>query len=512
VRALWTETAEEVLIEGPAGTGKTRGLLERCYWILERKRYVRMLWLRQTRKSMNESVLETWEEEVLPPGHPMLRGPTRGHRDYYWNPSTKSRVVLGGMDHPDRFMSSQYDLVIVFEAIETTLEAVEKVTTRLRNGRLYFVLPGPDGKPHKKLVQQLVLDTNPGRTSHWINKRADKGMLLRYCSRHVDNPRIWDAKANKPTEYGTKYLGRLDRLTGTRRAHYRDGKWCSAEGQVIPGYDPHVHRVFQPPIRRDLTDAQRASMPDWAQVDWRKLDIVEWFGSFDWGDAAPCCFQLWGVTKGSNTERAAYRVCEIYKRGTAAGGMDYFAACIEALDEHLPISRIWMDPSEDERIQKLNDRLGAKLGRKGPQIVVDANNARSTGIDMVRWAIGNEEIEVEGVTIRTPARMFFVHDAHWFGMDQQLLDDELPACTETELEELVWRLREEGKRHPEEFDPNCEDHGFDGSRYLAMGIWDESVVDRPKAKPFPKGSIGYNLGHEFDDEPLQLGPGLRNLN
>jgi phage terminase large subunit len=64
----------EVLIEGPAGTGKTRAVLEYVNYLCENNDNIRVLMFRKTRASMTESVLVTYEDEVLWPGHPARTG------------------------------------------------------------------------------------------------------------------------------------------------------------------------------------------------------------------------------------------------------------------------------------------------------------------------------------------------------------------------------------------------------------------------------------------------------
>src|SRR4051812_12947571 len=65
-------TAKEVLIEGPAGTGKSLACLAKCVAACDRYR-CRVLIARASRVSMSESVLVTLERELLPDGHPSRR-------------------------------------------------------------------------------------------------------------------------------------------------------------------------------------------------------------------------------------------------------------------------------------------------------------------------------------------------------------------------------------------------------------------------------------------------------
>src|SRR5690349_4259246 len=207
--------APEVLLSGPAGTGKSRACLEKLHACCELVPRVRALILRKTRESLTESALVTFEERVLPAGHPILAsGGQRRLRQSYRYPNG-SEIVVGGLDKPGKIFSTEWDLIYVQEAIELTEDAWEAATTRLRNGRLPY--------------QQLLADTNPGAPSHWLKRRCDVGKCRLIESRHEDNPRLYDAARQQWTEEGKRYLATLDALTGARLQRLRHGRWVQAE-------------------------------------------------------------------------------------------------------------------------------------------------------------------------------------------------------------------------------------------------------------------------------------------
>lgn len=251
----------EVLLDGPAGTGKSRALLEKGHLCLLKYAGARALAVRKTRTSMTESVLVTYENKVLPEGSPIKSGPSRAMRQAYHYPNG-SELVIGGMDKADKIMSTEFDIVLVFEATELTEDDVEKLTTRLRNG----VMP----------YQQLLADCNPAGPKHWLNQRALRGAMTRLLSRHEDNPTVTES-----------YLDKLRSLTGARRLRLYAGVWAAQEGLV---YD-------------EFSDANVVDVMPRGWEGWRKLRVI------DFGFTNPFVCQWWAV----DPDGAAYMYREIYR-------------------------------------------------------------------------------------------------------------------------------------------------------------------------------------------------------
>jgi PBSX family phage terminase large subunit len=213
---------EEVILSGPAGTGKSRACLEKLYRLAWKYPGMRGLILRKTRESLTQSALFTFEEKVVGKSDPILQGPQRNMRQSYRFPNG-SEIVIGGLDKPQKVMSTEFDVAYIQEAIEVTETDWEMVTTRLRNA----IVP----------YQQLIADTNPDAPSHWLKKRADRGAVRLIESRHEDNPTCTG-----------EYLAKLDALTGVRKERLRFGRWVAAEGTVYESWDAAVHRVDPFPI------------------------------------------------------------------------------------------------------------------------------------------------------------------------------------------------------------------------------------------------------------------------
>lgn len=231
----------EVLMSGPAGTGKSRACLEKLHIMCLVNPGMTALIVRKTLVSLGSTALKTFREivakEALDAGLVEFYGgsPEKPPQYRYDNGSS---IVIGGMDKPSKVMSSEYDLVYVQEAIELTITDWEALTSRLRNWRVSF--------------QQIIADTNPAMPTHWLKARCDSGSTVMLESRHEENPQLFDDDGNI-TDRGTEYMDRLDRLTGVRYLRLRRGLWVAAEGLVYETWDPAIHLVdqFRHPIGLD---------------------------------------------------------------------------------------------------------------------------------------------------------------------------------------------------------------------------------------------------------------------
>lgn len=224
-RALMACRDDEVLLAGPAGTGKSRACLEKLQ--LAALKYPGMVGLivRQVRDTLASTALKTWDKfvikEQLVAGSVIYRGAS-GREPARYIFGNKSEIWVAGMDKPSKIMSTEFDMIYVQEATELHPDGYQKLTTRL--GRT-------DAMPY----QQLISDCNPDAPSHWLKLRADAGTTTMLHSRHEDNPIYFDDDGNI-TERGAKYLARLDNLTGVTKMRLRHGLWVAAEGICWPSF------------------------------------------------------------------------------------------------------------------------------------------------------------------------------------------------------------------------------------------------------------------------------------
>lgn len=227
---VWKCQDRVVVYDGPAGTGKTFADCLLAFVRADKYPGCRQLFVRDTRRSLSQTVQVTFEDKVVGAAHPSVVGASRSHRESYRFPNG-SEIVLGGLDNPGRIMSAEYDFIYVFEAtVGVTEEAVEYLITRLRNGAAVQ----PDGSAK----HQIILECNPDHPSHWIKQWFEKGRASRVRSTHRDNPSLYDQRTGELTRAGVDYLeNTLSKMTGHRKKRLLLGEWAGAEGLVYDTFN-----------------------------------------------------------------------------------------------------------------------------------------------------------------------------------------------------------------------------------------------------------------------------------
>lgn len=273
---LFLDRSPELLVSGPAGTGKSRAVLEKIHLLCSKYGHIRVLICRKTLRSLVASVVVTYRERVLHPLDGVRWFGGSGKEPPAFHYPNGSSIVLGGMDKADKVLSTEYDVIYPNEATELSENDWETLNSRLRNNRLSY--------------QQIIGDCNPSAPYHWLKRRVDRGAVRLLESHHEDNPSLWDASAQRWTPDGAKYIERLDALTGVRYLRLRLGRWAAAEGQVFESWDRSIHVIapFKIP-------------PDWP-VFW----VV------DFGFTNPFCWQAFAVSPDGDL----YLFREIYKTRT----------------------------------------------------------------------------------------------------------------------------------------------------------------------------------------------------
>lgn len=403
-REVFLRREAEVLLSGPAGTGKSRACLEKLHLCAAKYPGMRGLIVRKTLTSLTASALVTFREKVL---HPLdgvtFFGGNKVEPAAFRYPNG-SRIVVGGLDKASKIMSSEYDLIYVNEATELLEDDWERLTTRNR----YGVMP----------YQQIIGDCNPDAPHHWLKLRCDAGKTVMLESRHEDNPLLWDRQAGTWTEFGAEYIAKLDALTGVRFLRLRRGIWAAAEGLVYDGWDRALHLIDRFPI----------------PAAWPRYWVV------DFGYTNPFVWQAWA----EDPDGRLYRYREIYQTQRL---VEDHAADIKRIvkDEPRPRAIICDHDAEDR----------ATLERHLRMTTVAAHKAVSPGIQAVA-----SRLKVAG---DGKPRLFLLRDSLVY-RDPALVDKHLPTCTEEEVESYVWDTSGGRKRGEEPVDK--DNHGMDAMRYL----------------------------------------------
>lgn len=223
---LFKHHESEVIVAGPAGTGKTYGCLWRLHLAALKYPGMRGIMLRKVQEDLTASALVTYQERVLGAGNFGVRpfGGSKIKPAGFQYPNG-AELLIGGLDKAEKVMSREYDLIYVNEATELNQEDWELLTTRARWG----VMP----------YQQTFGDCNPQGPNHWLYQRHLDGTTSMLTSIHEDNPTLYDGTTW--TVKGLAYLAKLDKLSGHTRQRLRHGLWVAAEGAVYPEFTRATH-------------------------------------------------------------------------------------------------------------------------------------------------------------------------------------------------------------------------------------------------------------------------------
>ncbi len=399
----------EVLVAGPAGTGKSRACLEKLHAMALANPRMRGLMVRKTLSSLGSTALVTWRRDVIPESE------TAGIVSYYGGSAAEppqyryhnqASIVIGGMDKASKIMSAEYDIVYVQEATELTEDDWEAITTRLRSNQVSF--------------QQILGDCNPDTPTHWLKVRCDDQRTRLIESRHEDNPLLF--RNGTITPEGADYMSKLDALTGVRYQRLRKGNWVAAEGMIWENYDSTIHLIDSFPIPNG----------------WPR------YWSIDFGYTNPFVAQSWA----EDPDGRLYMYREIYKTG-------------RTVDEHAA------------QIMNIVCPDGKWLEPKPKTVVCDTDaegRATFTKVTGLRTVAADKQV-IEGIQavarrFRTQddgkPRLYLLRDA-LIERDPELVDQAKPTNTADEIPGYVW-LDHATKEEPVKED----DHGCDAMRYMVM--------------------------------------------
>jgi phage terminase large subunit len=290
----------EAILSGPAETGKTLAALWKLHIVACKYAGAQLAIVRKTQQSLYGTALQTYERLVLGKDSPVaIYG---GEKPEWYTYPNGSQIYVGGLDKPEKVLSSERDIIYVNQAEELLPADWETITTRTT------------GRAGNMPYSQCIGDCNPSHPSHWIIQRSNAGHLKLFVTTHKDNPTLWDHDKQEWTEQGKRSLGQLATLTGTRKARLFLGQWVQAEGVV---YDEFVR----------ATHVQRRDGP------WQAI----WLGS-DEGYTNPAVH----LAIGFDNDGRAHVLEEFYLRRALQA--DVVAAAKRLLERHGG-SEAFVDPS-----------------------------------------------------------------------------------------------------------------------------------------------------------------------
>lgn len=436
MRQIFSCRDPEIVLSGPAGTGKSVALWHRLHAALIKYPGARALALRKTLTSLTSSGIVTFEREILHPaeGVVFFGGSAREPAGYRY--PNGSRLIVGGMDRATKILSSEYDLIYIQECTEVGEAEWELCSSRLRSNRMPY--------------QQMLGDCNPDAPTHWLRQRSAAKKLTLYETRHEHNPAYWDAKTQTPTPLGHTYLARLDNLSGVRYKRYRLGLWVAAEGQVYEEYDPAVHVIYP--------DALPAGWQSWRRV---------W--AVDFGYTNPFVWLEFAISPDADM----YLVREIYRAERLVE--DHARDILEATGRRMiydaqgrPTGRIELTREKPDPLPERSDfvcdhdaedrrTLEMHLGIP----TAPAAKTISDGIQAVQGAL---RPQVRGSGAPRPV-LYFLADSLIHPPDTQLLDKKLPTRTIDEFAGYVWN-----DRVKKEMPVDADNHGMDPTRYAVARV------------------------------------------
>jgi phage terminase large subunit len=423
---LWDEASGEIIIAGPAGTGKTRAILEYVHRRCSEER-LRVLFLRKTAESLKASALVTFQEQVLHKfdgrtsvmdGVVYFGGNNLRPAEFTYL-ATGSKIVIAGIDQPTKVKSTEWDIVFVNEATELTLDDWETLTGRTDRPSMF-----------EKPPSVVIGDCNPDAPTHWIKQRDTLGSLRLWHSVHKDNPAMWDRIRGEWTPSGLTYMARLDSLTGVRYQRLRLGKWVAAEGQIFEGFDAGVHIIDS---WLGMTRQEVAKKPEWSH-----------FWDVDFGFTNPFVWHDWVLAP----DGELILVDEIYR--TQVLVEDHAVNITERTRERPRPRVIIVDHDAEDRAT-----LTKKTGMPTRKAIKDV----SPGLQAVasRLKVGDNG---------KPRIVLFRDACPYQERDRALIERGKPSCTADEFPTYIWDTRMGVKRG--ESPLKDDDHGMDALRYQVM--------------------------------------------
>jgi PBSX family phage terminase large subunit len=446
----------EALAEGPTRSAKSWALMLKADETARNFPEARQLFARQTRKSLNESILKDWRDEILWQGHPAIsKTASRDHQDNYHYPNG-SEIYFAGLesmqDTASPILSTKWDRIYVVQAEETKEAAWETLATRLSS----FKTP----------YHQMIADCNPAAPSHWLNKRfgiaQETPNRQRFRFRHHDNPLFYDGLFPDGiwTKEGKEYVETLKAtLTGVRYKRFYLGQWAAADGLILDNWDPEKH-VIDAKLEKSDSYGWFIHAPSISQ---QPIRVSYFTAGVDWGwhpDPGAMSLWAWDAPRWHKHIRQ-FRVAEVVK---LKWQREEWCALAEHWWEKYGCKQFSCDRSNPEAINYFNLRLGKKIGRSAGAVAVKCppiggghrqDRDKGSQIDLMREGLGSADGH---------QRTFLFRDAFPEGLDEELRRMGRPTCYEEEVESWIYKRKAGEDRDEAVPDDSCDEHAIDAAR------------------------------------------------
>lgn len=446
-------TADQVLLSGSFGAGKSRVGCEKGYYLNMKYAGNRGLIVRKHFSDVRTSTIsQTLLEEVIPDSHIVDHNKGEHVIKHYTGVTDPegepviSEVHYHGLDAgdgnkddiPRKIGSTAYGWIFVDEGSELT----ENEWAQLQ-GRLRYKGRKQGGKYFKVPFRQIFTATNPASQNHWMYKTFFEGANEKHGQSYALRMNVEDNPYN-PDEY----VDRLrQNLSGMNYDRYFLGKWVGSEGMIYEDWVPDENIVSPD----QLADPDRR-FGEWEitnQREWNTGNESVWivppeewqiYRSIDFGYNNPFVC-LWGA-RSPDDELVIFR--ELYQK--------------EMLVEDAA-DMILKNDVQDRSIEQSfadHDAEGkAVLDRYGVS-TVNAKKEVQAGIQAVKSRLQRDE--------RDKCRLYFMDKARIHKRDEQLRIEDRPLRTTEEIPSYKWKSNDEEKPVKE------DDHGVDALRYLVHSI------------------------------------------
>lgn len=404
---LWNYRGPEVLLAGPADTGKTRVCLQKVDAMCRLFPNAHILFVRRHRSDMKDTVVQSLVETVYGGDEKEVGvrkiGGTNPAEFHYYN---GSKIRLRGMDDGSKALGGEYDAIFVSQAEELSESNWNTLSTRVT------------GRAGNTPYPQLLADANPGPPTHFLKHRDSLHFIE---SLHKDNPDLYSQDTGVLLPEGQLRMKNLFALTGVEKDRLLYGIWAAAEGIIYTDFKKEIHVI--------------EDVPEGGE----RILVI------DFGFSHPLVCQWW--YQDPNGRLVLTR--EIFKTSVLVEDLAVMIKDITAENGEWISDIICDHDAEDVATLERHLGRGTTPALKGPDSV-------RAGISAVKKRLRPSEMDGKPM-------LQFANDA-LYEVDPVLRERKAPVSTESEFGSYVWAKSGDGSIKDAPAKKN--DHGMDAMRYL----------------------------------------------